>query len=340
MPGYSIGGSYLSPVGVPEASLVSTELEGVRFLYGVLKMDVNYIHSNHGRRVGVTLKKGVLHITTASLTANRHESVIFMLHEAAKRLSVPDTFFSHFTVSIHDKGDEEMRAYAFSTTRENKELYFPAPFFKQWPRCGVSDYSTAINDIVSRSVLPPSVRKIFWIGELRTHITRFAMYEIGKKNELCDFRSLIASTVISKDEEDHYIGTDGYVPMVDFCRFSALLDIQGWGFSGRLPFLLATGRPIVVCDRLYEQEYYFDTFRPWVHFIPAKEDLSDLEERIAWVFANYDEAREIGLAGQRYALENLTQDKMIDRAADVFKANENPAAGHIKPVLLKRGKRV
>ena len=54
-----------------------------------------------------------------------------------------------------------------------------------------------------------------------------------------------------------------------------MLDIGGWGYSGRLKYLLLLKSVIFVIDR-NDVEYWHDSFIPWVHYVPIKEDASDL----------------------------------------------------------------
>ena len=70
----------------------------------------------------------------------------------------------------------------------------------------------------------------------------------------------------------------GFVPMTEFTKYKYLLDIRGYGWSDRLKILLQLSRPIFMVDRPYK-EWYTDKLVPWEHYIPVKEDMSDLIEK-------------------------------------------------------------
>merc|ERR1712226_1812724 len=96
------------------------------------------------------------------------------------------------------------------------------------------------------------------------------------------------------------------------------LDAKGWGFSGRMPMMLHSGRPILYASRTsfvfnIDNMYYTagripERLTPWKHYIPVQNDASDLEERLRWVLspANAAKAKAIGENAQRFAAKYLT----------------------------------
>ena len=93
------------------------------------------------------------------------------------------------------------------------------------------------------------------------------------------------------------------VPMKEHARYKLGLDIDGmanaWGFVDKL----LMGSCLLKVASPYEQWFYGD-LRPWVHYVPVRADLSDLEERIDWCLANDDAAEAIGRAGQTLSLRH------------------------------------
>jgi len=51
--------------------------------------------------------------------------------------------------------------------------------------------------------------------------------------------------------------------------------------------------------------WYFYALKPWVHYVPLKEDLSDLVEKVEWCINNDDLAYQIAMEGRKFAQENL-----------------------------------
>ena len=94
-------------------------------------------------------------------------------------------------------------------------------------------------------------------------------------------------------------------------RWSALVDVEGLGYSGRLKLLLHSGRPVLVQDRPWH-EWYWDSLVPMEHYIPVRRDLSDLVDQARWVQRNPEEAEQIGRAGQKLAQRLLTRASAVD----------------------------
>ena len=67
--------------------------------------------------------------------------------------------------------------------------------------------------------------------------------------------------------------------MIEFPHFKYLIDVRGIGWTDRVKYLLAMKRPLLLVDRPY-REYYFDELIPMKHYIPVKEDFSDMLEKI------------------------------------------------------------
>lgn len=73
----------------------------------------------------------------------------------------------------------------------------------------------------------------------------------------------------------------------EWSKFKYLIDIRGFGWTDRVKYLLGMRRPLLLVDRPY-REYYYDDLRPMVHFVPVKEDLSDLLDKINFLDENPD----------------------------------------------------
>ena len=63
------------------------------------------------------------------------------------------------------------------------------------------------------------------------------------------------------------------------------------------------------------RQWYYDALKPFVHYVPVRADLSDMDERVAWVLAHDDEARAIGAAGRALA-EAMSFEREVGEAAE------------------------
>lgn len=81
------------------------------------------------------------------------------------------------------------------------------------------------------------------------------------------------------------------VDVVSQLRYKALLYIDGNSSASNATWIFATGSvPVFVSIN----EFWFKKFlTPWVHYVPVKWDLSDLEEILQWIWDHDDEAHKI-----------------------------------------------
>ncbi|KAJ3256232.1 capsule-associated protein CAP1 [Chytriomyces hyalinus] len=82
-----------------------------------------------------------------------------------------------------------------------------------------------------------------------------------------------------------------YVSFKEQLRFRYHLVTDGNTWPGRLMGYLATNSVILYAGIF--DDYWMQALLPWVHYIPVRIDLEDLEDRIQWLEANDDKARQI-----------------------------------------------
>lgn len=88
-------------------------------------------------------------------------------------------------------------------------------------------------------------------------------------------------------------------------RFKYQVDIDGDGCSGRLSKLLASGS-VILKHFQRGQQHYVQQLRPYVHYVPVKQNLEDLLEKIRWLQANDNKAQAIAQNAKRFALDSLS----------------------------------
>jgi Glycosyl transferase family 90 len=105
-------------------------------------------------------------------------------------------------------------------------------------------------------------------------------------------------------------------------RFKWILHIEGNVAAYRLGKNLLYGSCVLKVESQYFVwlEYYLV---PWVHFVPVKEDLSDLWEKVMWCKAHDSECREIAAKGRELALRLLK----IEKVREFFASQMKMAAG-------------
>lgn len=66
------------------------------------------------------------------------------------------------------------------------------------------------------------------------------------------------------------------------CRYKALLLLDGNTASGRSSLWVHQGAVLLKPDSVFS-EWYYHLLQPWVHYVPVREFLEDLEEQANWV---------------------------------------------------------
>uniref|UniRef100_A0A667ZSC5 Protein O-glucosyltransferase 1 n=1 Tax=Myripristis murdjan TaxID=586833 RepID=A0A667ZSC5_9TELE len=86
------------------------------------------------------------------------------------------------------------------------------------------------------------------------------------------------------------------------CRY--LFNFRGVAASFRLKHLFLCGSLVFHVGEEW-LEFFYPQLKPWVHYIPVKQDLSDVRELLQFVKENDAIAQEIASRGQKFIVEHL-----------------------------------
>lgn len=221
-----------------------------------------------------------------------------------------------------DRGCEDpaMKEYSMcynKTIPGLKQFCGPDCFFQHWPSACIKSFEEMVTQIKAAPL--PTISKIGWVGNIHSpepdvieYKTRPLLKQIG--DAYPDMFEIIHVSPISDIIDT---SCPKYVSLPDLMKYKYLIDIGGNGWSGRLKFLLFSRRPLLMVDRKYIEYFYTDLI-PNVHYIPVKEDLSDLLTQAKWVFANEAAATQIAENAYNYAVHNLTEAKLSERINEVY----------------------
>lgn len=95
-----------------------------------------------------------------------------------------------------------------------------------------------------------------------------------------------------------------YLSITDMCGFKYILDIDGWTNAWGLVWKLYSGSVVMKQDSIWKQ-WYYDDLKPFVHYIPIRNDFSDLEEKYQWCINHPDECRLIINNATRFVTDRL-----------------------------------
>ena len=121
-------------------------------------------------------------------------------------------------------------------------------------------------------------------------------------------RGSVAAHGARNQDHDRFVlgakfGVDAETPTSgeELARFKYQLDLGGWGgtsWTGTLHKLSMPG--VLFHHETFMKDSYFDDLIPWRHYIPIKEDLSDLRAKYQWARAHDDVCRQISLEAKRW----------------------------------------
>ncbi|XP_019716298.1 protein O-glucosyltransferase 1 [Hippocampus comes] len=94
------------------------------------------------------------------------------------------------------------------------------------------------------------------------------------------------------------------IPLVDHCKYKYLFNFRGVAASFRFKHLFLCGSLVFHVGSEW-QEFFYPQLKPWVHYIPVKQDLSDVRELLQFVKDNDSIAQEIAIRGMEFVSEHL-----------------------------------
>ena len=281
----------------------------VEFLKNKKKLPVVYAEKINGQLILGEIGPGF---------ENRNSSILTLIKLTDEKYNLPDFKIMYVHTGDHEHS-EFIGCYYFCYGGKKKEC-FPDFNFFNWKNVGVFDYKETVNEIRNNIDLSKyEEMKVGWIGALNGgwHKRR-VLYRLGQENpDILDIINIGGWD--QKKDMPHLIPSScKYHSYVDLGqKYTILLDIEGGGYSGRLKYLFHTGRPVIVVDRV-PKEFFYPFMKPWEHYIPVKNDLSDLLEKTRWIINNYSEAYEIGLNGKDFAEKYLTRDYALEHIKNLI----------------------
>jgi len=266
---------------------------------------------------------------------SRHDAVLGLLGSADRSHDLPE--FGPVLVHTLDRPvstpEQPWRSYAFCTADGHLDVPVPDFVFGGWPEVGIDDFDQTCSAVRSAGEQAAQLPVTGWIGSVRTHPVRSVLLRLGQEHpDLLDVQQV---DWVADPAQDRLRTSAGNSLTLDeqARRWSALLDVEGKGYSGRLKLLLHSGRPVLVQDRPW-REWFWNRLVPMEHFVPVRRDLSDLVTQARWVQQHPQEAEAVGRAGQQLAQRLLTRRSAVEQWSRVLTdASRSPAQSWAPPAL-------
>jgi len=249
---------------------------------------------------------------------------------------------------VLEKTDFPYFTYAMSTFPKGNCTPFAIPCYEMWRRLKEtakfvpsdwdrpqrSDTTHPSWDSVWDTYMPRSfhpfrwdnkIRKLVWRGSSTgklppnskdwRELPRFKLVKVGMENrDTMDFA--ITKLVQEWQEPDHAkeikkeLGNrlSSWMDFTHFMKYRGIVDIEGNSWSSRLGHLFCLNSVVIRIDRS-RINYFEKELQPWVHYIPVKEDLSDLEDVAKYVAddMNDEQLKAMVQAGNDWCRIKMTQ---------------------------------
>lgn len=234
------------------------------------------------------------------------------LRKLSKKHSLPDV---RFVVSVHDALH---RSCSFPVFVMSKTIQEPKILFPDFSALsGKYQVINGINLETTNFPIPWRNRKdlLIWRGsgaqekitcENMNRKNRVILCRLGQEHpDMIDagFTFCISSCIEEYGKE--------FVSFEEIFshRYQIWLDGNAASYSNS-GWRLYTGSTVLKPDSPYTQWYYGD-LQPWVHYVPVKEDLSDLIDTIRFLRENEKLAAQIAENGLQFAREHITNERNL-----------------------------
>jgi|GEM_PF-1745569 len=107
---------------------------------------------------------------------------------------------------------------------------------------------------------------------------------------------------------------------IDHLPYKYLIDVDGNSCCYSRTYWILASNSLLLKQMTDNCQWYYKGLKPYVHFVPVREDLSDLFDQIAWCMKNDAEARKISETGTAFALNHLQFETNIHFLQELLRA--------------------
>jgi hypothetical protein len=240
----------------------------------------------------------------------RARCVQHLIYDSIKKYDLKTKF--KFNLFMGDR--PKPNSYSFSTVSGEYEETFPDWSFYGWETAGIKSFRDAIQTFPKSK---PETNKIGWIGSLLNVKARKDFVKKFSDTHFSDAYTTQGCFNLKIRKPPKFMTHSEQI-----LKWKYLIDIRGIGYSGRTKFLMHSNRVVFLVNSPFE-EYWYQFLVPWKHYVPVKEDYSDLEENYYKV-ENDKNLHDFILNEQtKFAKEYITYESALSRIRDIVIKNEN-----------------
>ena len=205
----------------------------------------------------------------------------------------------------------DTRTIVFQTVSEKfRDDLFPDYVFGDWWHIGLTDFDEFTQDIATNSIAnPPVHNKVFWAGALQK-IPQRQLYK-----HISNQYPNIFETMTMK--WGNHSNPSRFVKLRDHGQWSILIDLTGYGWSGRLKLLPFCKRPLIIANRKFWGWSDYKILKT-KNFYMANKDLSNLLQIVKHINNNRENAQLKADKLFKYVSETFKFDNVCKYTADII----------------------
>lgn len=217
-----------------------------------------------------------------------------------------------FIVHTVDKGVDDIVKNNFWYSGANA---IPDYVFEKWDEVKLPKFHDEFYKDYKSIKFDDKKHLLMWIGSISTNENRRIFYNKYKDYE--DFEIMDIGGWSNKNTS-----SGNYKTIEEHGEYKYLIDIEGKGYSGRLKYLLLLESVVFICDRSNtSKDYFFKYFEPWVHYVPVKNDMSDLLDHFEIMKKDQNKCKEMAINCRKRALEVFSETQVYKDFAEILVNN-------------------
>lgn len=269
-----------------------------------------------------SVHRGKIYVKTQTEQSRYHAALMDMLRSLEVTVALPDVeFVSQYW--DHAKVPRQDPIPVFGFARDAGRTDITLPFSYNWDE-GSHDFNWELKQAdEALKVCPPyenrTSEKLVWRGDCTGPILwfqkplwksylRYRITHLTREHpDLLDAGLIKTSCGVEGIEEQagpplEYV----YMSSQFTCQQKFLLLLDGNSVSGRSSKLFQSGSVVFKPDSIFS-EWFYHLLKPWVHYVPVREQLEDLVEQVQWVKDHPKAGACIAANAQRMAKKHLNK---------------------------------
>jgi hypothetical protein len=215
----------------------------------------------------------------------------------------------------------------------------PIPTYEDWARITWQNYSKTFPNYDKKF---PKIQIKNWndklpiavfrgsstgIGTTDTTNQRLNAFSIGQLHtDILDIGITKWNLRIRKHESSKYVGTieRSSYPLSNQLtlqqqsdKYKYILTLEGHVAAYRLSYELSSGSVVLLAQSKWRM-WYYNLLKPYVHYVPVNQDLSNLVQIVEWCRNNDDKCKQIASNALDFYNKYLSEDGILDYLQQVF----------------------